>query len=103
MLGKKFKKLFYLSQKIRMIEEKIIEIYPSDKIQSPVHLSIGQESIASCLCENLRIDDWILDDLKTPNPFQVVKYLKKGVNKLSNEGNLSKITSQNPPVISFFL
>ena len=59
MLGKKFKKLFYLSQKIRMIEEKIIEIYPSDKIQSPVHLSIGQESIASCLCENLRIDDWI--------------------------------------------
>ena len=59
MFSKKFKKLFYLSQKIRMTEEKIIEIYPSDKIQSPVHLSIGQESIASCLCENLRIDDWI--------------------------------------------
>lgn len=59
MLSKKFKKLFYLSQKIRMIEEKIIEIYPSDKIQSPVHLSIGQESISSCLCENLRINDWI--------------------------------------------
>ena len=57
--SKNFKNLFFLSQKIRMIEEKIIEIYPSDKIQSPVHLSIGQESVASCLCENLEIDDWV--------------------------------------------
>ena len=32
--------------RIRLIEEKIIEIYPSDKIQSPVHLSIGQEAVA---------------------------------------------------------
>jgi len=29
--------------RIRMVEEKIIELYPSDVIQSPVHLSIGQE------------------------------------------------------------
>lgn len=42
-----------------MVEEKIIELYPSDLIQSPVHLSIGQESVAVGVCSNLNIDDWI--------------------------------------------
>ena len=32
--------------KIRMVEERIISLYPSDLIQSPVHLSIGQEAVA---------------------------------------------------------
>ena len=32
--------------KIRMVEERIIALYPSDLIQSPVHLSIGQEAVA---------------------------------------------------------
>ena len=32
--------------RIRMVEERIIELYPSDLIQSPVHLSIGQEAVA---------------------------------------------------------
>lgn len=35
--------LLYHALRIRMVEEKIIELYPSDVIQSPVHLSIGQE------------------------------------------------------------
>lgn len=43
--------------RIRMIEEKLIEIYPSDKIQSPLHLSIGQELVAIAVCEDLRNDD----------------------------------------------
>lgn len=42
---------------IRMAEQKIIELYPSDKIQSPVHLSIGQEAVAVGLCAALRPDD----------------------------------------------
>lgn len=45
--------------RIRLVEEKIIELYPSDLIQSPVHLSIGQESIAVGICSNLNLDDWI--------------------------------------------
>ena len=31
---------------IRRTEEEIARIYPSDKIKSPVHLSIGQESVS---------------------------------------------------------
>jgi len=36
-------KLLARALRIRMVEERIIELYPSDVIQSPVHLSIGQE------------------------------------------------------------
>ena len=39
-------KAYYLFKKIRSTEEKIIEVYKSDAIKSPVHLSLGQESIA---------------------------------------------------------
>jgi TPP-dependent pyruvate/acetoin dehydrogenase alpha subunit len=38
---------------IRRAEEEIARIYPSDKIKSPVHLSIGQESLAVGVCEAL--------------------------------------------------
>ena len=31
---------------IRRAEEEVVRIYPSDKIKSPVHLSIGQEAIS---------------------------------------------------------
>lgn len=42
-----------------MVEESIIELYPSDLIQSPVHLSIGQEAVAVGVCANLKTDDWV--------------------------------------------
>jgi TPP-dependent pyruvate/acetoin dehydrogenase alpha subunit len=42
---------------IRRVEEVIAEIYPSDKIKSPVHLSIGQEAVAVGVCDPLREDD----------------------------------------------
>lgn len=42
---------------IRRIEERVIELYPSDKIQSPVHLSIGQEPVAVGLCEAMTAKD----------------------------------------------
>ena len=42
---------------VRKAEEKIIEVYASDLIQSPVHLSIGQEAAAVGLCAALRITD----------------------------------------------
>lgn len=54
-----YRSLFRLSLKIRMVEEKIVELYPSDKIQSPVHLSIGQEAVAVGLCDVLRREDMI--------------------------------------------
>jgi len=42
---------------IRRVEEEIARIYPSDKIKSPVHLSIGQEAISVGICDALRADD----------------------------------------------
>lgn len=42
---------------VRRTEERIAEIYPSDKIRSPVHLSIGQESVAVGVCGALADDD----------------------------------------------
>ncbi|MDC0427703.1 thiamine pyrophosphate-dependent dehydrogenase E1 component subunit alpha [Candidatus Pelagibacter sp.] len=54
-----YKDLFYQAMRIRLVEEKIIELYPSDLIQSPVHLSIGQEAVAVGVCANLNSDDWV--------------------------------------------
>jgi TPP-dependent pyruvate/acetoin dehydrogenase alpha subunit len=42
---------------IRRAEEEIARIYPSDKIKSPVHLSIGQEAVSVGVCDALRPDD----------------------------------------------
>ena len=42
---------------IRRMEEVIADIYPSDKIKSPVHLSIGQEAVAVGVCDPLRDTD----------------------------------------------
>jgi len=42
---------------IRRVEEEVARIYPSDKIKSPVHLSIGQEAVAVGICDVLKPDD----------------------------------------------
>jgi TPP-dependent pyruvate/acetoin dehydrogenase alpha subunit len=55
----KYEELFYQALRIRLVEEEIAKIYPTDKIQSPVHLSIGQEAIAAGACYHLQNDDLI--------------------------------------------
>ena len=42
---------------IRRAEEEVARIYPTDKIKSPVHLSIGQEAVSVGVCDVLRPDD----------------------------------------------
>lgn len=59
--------------RIRLVEEKIIELYPSDLIQSPVHLSIGQESLAVGVVGALRPNDLVF-----PNYRGHAFYLAKG-------------------------
>ena len=46
-----FKNRLFKTLLIRRLEERLIELYPSDKIQSPVHLSIGQEPVAVGICD----------------------------------------------------
>src|SRR2546421_7608340 len=49
---------FYRSlYRIRRVEEEIAKVYPTDKIKSPVHLSIGQEAVSVGVCEALRAED----------------------------------------------
>ncbi len=51
------KKLYHDIYRIRFIEEEIIRLYPTDVIKSPVHLSIGQESISVGICNSLKTND----------------------------------------------
>ncbi len=43
--------------RIRRVEEEIARVYPTDRIKSPVHLSIGQEAVAVGACEALEPQD----------------------------------------------
>jgi TPP-dependent pyruvate/acetoin dehydrogenase alpha subunit len=49
--------IYRMLRRIRRVEEEVARIYPSDKIKSPVHLSIGQEAVSVGVCSVLRDDD----------------------------------------------
>ena len=59
-----YRKAYHLLRLIRRTEERIIDIYHTDKIKSPVHLSIGQESIAVGVCSALSSDDIIFSNYR---------------------------------------
>jgi TPP-dependent pyruvate/acetoin dehydrogenase alpha subunit len=44
---------------IRQFEYRLAEVYHTDAIKSPVHLSVGQESVAAAICDVLAADDVI--------------------------------------------
>lgn len=65
---------FYRSlYRIRRVEEEIARIYPSDKIKSPVHLSVGQEAVSVGVCEALLQDDTVFGSYRSH-----AMYLAKG-------------------------
>src|SRR5438045_1757445 len=43
--------------RIRRVEEEIARVYATDKIKSPVHLSIGQEAVSVGVCDALEPQD----------------------------------------------
>lgn len=45
--------------RIRMVEEKVVEVYPEQEMRCPTHLSIGQEAAAVGVCSSLEKDDLI--------------------------------------------
>lgn len=77
-----YEELFYKALRIRLAEEKIVELYPSDKIQSPVHLSIGQEAVAVGVCHSLKPTDLLFSTYRGHS-----FYLAKG-------GNLSAMMAE---------
>ena len=65
--------LYYHMLRIRMVEEKIAELYPEQEIRCPVHLCIGQEAIAAGVCANLSRKDYLLSSHRSHG-----HYLAKG-------------------------
>ena len=58
-MNRTYDDIFYQALRIRKVEEKITELYPSDKIQSPVHLSIGQEHHIAAIMSRLEKEDQV--------------------------------------------
>jgi len=50
-------RLYRSLRSIRRVEEVIADLYPTDKVRSPVHLSIGQEAVAVGVCDVLTEED----------------------------------------------
>jgi TPP-dependent pyruvate/acetoin dehydrogenase alpha subunit len=50
-------RLYRSLYRIRRLEEAFARVYPTDKIKSPIHLSIGQEAVSVGVCAALRSDD----------------------------------------------
>ncbi len=54
------KQLLDVMLKIRMAEEKIVEVYAKDQqMRTPTHLSIGQEAVAAALSLALQPEDQV--------------------------------------------
>ena len=68
-----YEKIYRSLYRIRRVEEEIARIYPSDKIKSPVHLSIGQEAVSVGVCEALRPEDVVFGSYRSH-----AMYLAKG-------------------------
>lgn len=67
---------FYFSlYRIRHVENEIARIYPTDKVKSPVHLSIGQEAVSVGVCEALDPADIVFGTYRSH-----ALYLAKGGN-----------------------
>jgi TPP-dependent pyruvate/acetoin dehydrogenase alpha subunit len=70
---KTISKLYRALKRIRRVEERIVEIYPTDKIKSPIHLSIGQEAVSVGVCEALDPHDIVFGTYRSH-----ALYLAKG-------------------------
>lgn len=72
--NKKISLLFNMLR-IRMVEEKIADLYPEWEMRCPTHLCIGQEAVAAGVCANLLKEDYVLSTHRSHG-----HYLAKGGN-----------------------
>ena len=54
------KEMYFAMLRIRMVEEKIAELYYEQEMRCPVHLSIGQEAVAVGVCMHLDRRDIVM-------------------------------------------
>lgn len=69
------KELYQKMLRIRIIEETIAEHYFDQEMRCPVHLSVGQEAVATGVCAALRRDDMVMSGHRSH-----AHYLAKGGN-----------------------
>lgn len=67
--------LYVRMLRIRLVEEKIAELYPEQQMRCPVHLSIGQEAVAVGVCAAVEPEDYALSTHRSH-----AHYLAKGGN-----------------------
>jgi len=70
---KTYKSLFEMLLRIRIIEEKIAEVYPEQEMRCPVHLCVGEEAVAVGVCAHLAREDYVLSNHRSHG-----HYLAKG-------------------------
>jgi TPP-dependent pyruvate/acetoin dehydrogenase alpha subunit len=66
-------RLYRAIYRIRRVEEEVARVYPTDRIKSPVHLSIGQEAVSVGVCDALQPDDVVFGSYRSH-----AYYLAKG-------------------------
>ena len=66
-------RLYRSIHRIRRVEEEIARLYPTDRIKSPVHLSIGQEGVSAGVCDALEPRDVVFGTYRSH-----ALYLAKG-------------------------
>ncbi|MFH1353966.1 MAG: thiamine pyrophosphate-dependent dehydrogenase E1 component subunit alpha [bacterium] len=54
------RRLLYSVLRIRLVEERIAELYSEQEMRCPVHLCIGQEACAAGVCEALEPEDVVM-------------------------------------------
>jgi pyruvate dehydrogenase E1 component alpha subunit len=61
--------------RIRLVEERLAELYPQQEMRCPVHLCIGQEAVPVGVCARLRPEDYAMSGHRSHG-----HYLAKGGN-----------------------
>jgi TPP-dependent pyruvate/acetoin dehydrogenase alpha subunit len=59
MEAQKLRKLLYEMMRIRLVEEKICDLYSEQQMRCPVHFCVGQEAIPVGVCANLNNSDYV--------------------------------------------
>ena len=65
--------LFGMMVQIRVVEERIVDLYPEQEMRCPVHLCIGQEAVSAGVCAALEKEDYVLSGHRSHG-----HYLAKG-------------------------
>ncbi len=80
--------LYYYSYLTRSIDQKIIKEYPNQKIRCPVHLSLGQEGIASGVGLALKKKDMMMSNHRSHAHYLSKKCsIRKFVNEIYGKKN----------------